>query len=174
MSDNTTNVQIVICGRGGQGVLFLTRLIDEVAVYAGNSVISSETHGMAMRGGSVASYIRIGSYNSPLIRAGEADILIAISEREAPLNSHLLKKKDVQKYINAKSRKKNTINATTVAEKLGSAVTANLVLLGYATAHDRFPFSFETVKSVLERISPPRVLETNVKALTEGYNLAAE
>ena len=67
MPKKKIETQIVICGRGGQGVLFLTRLLDEVALSRGNNVISFETHGMAMRGGSVVSYIKIGNFNSPLI-----------------------------------------------------------------------------------------------------------
>ena len=50
MPKKKMETQIVLCGRGGQGVLFLTRLLDEVALSGGSHVISSETHGMAMRG----------------------------------------------------------------------------------------------------------------------------
>ena len=100
MPKKKMETQIVLCGRGGQGVLFLTRLLDEVALSRGSHVISSETHGMAMRGGSVVSYIKIGNFNSPLIRAGQADILLALSESEVSLNRHLLKQGSGQIYCN--------------------------------------------------------------------------
>ncbi|MDH3344895.1 MAG: 2-oxoacid:acceptor oxidoreductase family protein, partial [Desulfobacteraceae bacterium] len=45
--------QIVISGVGGQGVLFVTRLLAEAAIMKGFSVFTSETHGMAQRGGTV-------------------------------------------------------------------------------------------------------------------------
>ena len=160
--------QIVLCGRGGQGVLFLTRLLDEVALSRGSHVISSETHGMAMRGGSVVSYIKIGAFNSPLIRAGQADILIALSEPEVALNCHLLRQGSGQIYCNTPARGPGFIDATSIARDLGSVVVTNLVLLGFTCGHPEFPFDFEVVKEVLEQISPPRVLKINNMALTEG------
>jgi len=169
MKHTAINLQLVLCGRGGQGVLFLTRLIDETAIALGNSVISSETHGMAMRGGSVASYIRIGPYRSPLIRSGQADIILALSEQELPMNLHLAKDNAAQIYVNARSRKQHMIDADGIAASLGSLVVANLVLLGYSCAHTQFPFTYEVVKDVLTRLSPSRVLELNLKALYEGY-----
>lgn len=168
------NLQLVLCGRGGQGVLFLTRLIDETAITLGNSVISSETHGMAMRGGSVASYIRIGPYRSPLIRSGQADIILALSEQELSLNLHLAKDNIAQIYINSRSRKQHMIDADGIADSLGSLVVSNLVLLGYACAHTLFPFNYEDIREVLKRISPQKVLDLNLKALSEGYAACAE
>ena len=164
------DIQIIICGRGGQGVLFLTRLLDEVALSLGNNVISSETHGMAMRGGSVASYIKIGEFYSPLIRSQQGDILIALSESEVSLNTHLLKKGSTQIYINSPESKHGTINAEKIAEDLGSTVVTNLVLLGFACGHPEFPFEYETVKDTLKKMSPQSMLDTNIKAFTEGYN----
>jgi len=164
--------QIIICGRGGQGVLFLTRVLDEAAVSLGCNVISSETHGMAMRGGSVASHIRIGAYKSPLIACGDADILLAINEHEAPLNMHLMKK-DAQIYISAAARKQNCVQAEKTARLLGSPVVSNLVLLGFACAHHDFPFKYEHLCKILQQISPPRVLDLNMKAFTEGFQTVA-
>jgi indolepyruvate ferredoxin oxidoreductase beta subunit len=65
--------QIIVSGLGGQGALTLTRLLAESAAAAGLSVITSETHGMAQRGGTVISMIKVGPFRGPLIPAGEAD-----------------------------------------------------------------------------------------------------
>ena len=62
--------QIVISGVGGQGVLFVTRLLAEAAIARGLPVLTSETHGMAQRGGSVVSHLKVGDFSSPLIRSG--------------------------------------------------------------------------------------------------------
>ncbi len=53
-------VELVLCGRGGQGIVFLTRQIGQIATAKGLNVVSSETHGMAVRGGSINSHLRIG------------------------------------------------------------------------------------------------------------------
>ena len=65
--------QIIVSGLGGQGALTLTRLLAEAAAAMGLSVITSETHGMAQRGGTVISMIKVGPFRGPLIPAGEAD-----------------------------------------------------------------------------------------------------
>jgi len=174
MTDAIPDAQIVICGRGGQGILFLTRLLDEVALSLGLNVISSETHGMAMRGGSVVSYVKIGNFNSPLIRSGQGDILFALAESELPLTRHLLKKKGGQIYVNSPETKPGAIDASAKAEALGSLVVSNLVLLGFACSHPVFPFTFESIKSVLITMSPKRVLENNIKALKAGYEAAGQ
>ena len=70
--------------------------------------------------------------------------------------------------MNSAARRSGTIDATGMAHELGSLVVSNLVLLGFACAHREFPFSFATVKKVLKRISSPRVLDINLRALTEG------
>lgn len=172
MKKKFLDLQIIICGRGGQGVLFLTRLLDEVAVSLGNNVISSETHGMAMRGGSVVSYIRIGNYRSPLIRTGEADILLALSENELPLYNYLLKPGRHQIYVNGHNKKHAAIDATRVAEQLGSIVMMNLVLLGFACGHSEFPFDNDIVKKNLKKITSPKFIENSITAFTEGYKFA--
>jgi len=174
MTNAIPEVQIIICGRGGQGILFLTRLLDGVALNLGQNVISSETHGMAMRGGSVVSYVKIGNFNSPLIRSGQGDVLLALSESELPLNRHLLKKEGGQIYVNSPETKRNAIDASGQAVALGSLVVANLVLLGFACGHNAFPLKFETIKQVLIQMSPKRVLENNTNALKAGYDSAQQ
>jgi len=169
MASKRNGIQIVICGRGGQGVLFLTRVLDEAALAEGKNVISSETHGMAMRGGSVVSHIRIGSFASPLIRSGQGDIILALSDSEVERNMHLLKKTGGQVYVNSAAIRAGAIDATGMAHELGALVVSNLVLLGFACAHKAFPFCFATLKKVLKRISSPRVLDVNLRALTEGF-----
>ena len=60
--------QVIISGVGGQGVLFVTRLLAEAAINKGLPVFTSETHGMAQRGGTVLSHFKVGDFSSPLIR----------------------------------------------------------------------------------------------------------
>ena len=112
-------------------MLFLTCLIGEVAAAAGCSVISSETHGMAMRGGSVISCIRIGPYASPHIPAGRADFMLALSEDEMQLNRHLLNRESGRAFVNTARKKRHCVDASKLALACGSALAANLVMLGF-------------------------------------------
>lgn len=78
------NKNILLCGVGGQGTVLASKLIATAAMKKGLSVMSAETIGMAQRGGSVVSHIRIGeNLHSPMIAAGSADILIGFEPGEA-------------------------------------------------------------------------------------------
>jgi indolepyruvate ferredoxin oxidoreductase, beta subunit len=76
----------VICGKGGQGVISINQLLGRLATALGYGVISAETHGMAMRGGSVATLIKIGDFRSPSIGLGGADFILATDMDEARRN----------------------------------------------------------------------------------------
>ena len=90
------NKDILLCGVGGQGTVLASKLIASAAMRCGNVVHSAETIGMAQRGGSVISHIRIGERAaSPLIPRGNADILIAFEPAEAVRNLSYLKKDGV-------------------------------------------------------------------------------
>jgi indolepyruvate ferredoxin oxidoreductase beta subunit len=74
----------LITGVGGQGTVLLSRLIGAAAINRGMDVRGSETIGMAQRGGSVVSHLRLGqNIHSPLIPPGKADVIIAFECAEA-------------------------------------------------------------------------------------------
>jgi indolepyruvate ferredoxin oxidoreductase beta subunit len=56
-----SEINIIICGVGGQGVVLLSELLGNSAVRDGVAVKGSEVLGMAQRGGSVFSNLRLGS-----------------------------------------------------------------------------------------------------------------
>jgi indolepyruvate ferredoxin oxidoreductase beta subunit len=75
---------ILIVGVGGQGVLLASEILAEAVLRAGFEAKKSEVHGMAQRGGVVSSHVRFGRLIfSPLIKRGEADIILAFEEAEA-------------------------------------------------------------------------------------------
>ena len=77
-------VNIVIAGVGGQGTVLTGKLISTAACARGERVLSSETIGMAQRGGSVLGHVRIGeAATSPLVPLGAADVLLAFEPGEA-------------------------------------------------------------------------------------------
>ncbi len=79
---DTTNVLVV--GVGGQGVVLASDIIGETALAAGYDVKKTDTLGMAQRGGSVVSHVRMGKkVYSPLIREGDADIILGFEKLEA-------------------------------------------------------------------------------------------
>ena len=86
------NKNILICGVGGQGTVLASKIIAASAMIEGSAVHSAETIGMAQRGGSVTSHVRIGEAYSPLIPYGTADMILAFEPAEAVRNLIYLKK----------------------------------------------------------------------------------
>ena len=136
----TQNQQYVISGVGGQGVLFITRLLAEAAILKGLTVFTAETHGMAQRGGIVLSHLKVGDFYSPLIRPFQADGLIALKAEAFNAHEHYLKpnswavvnQKQVPRQI-----KNNSIFATDadqLARKIDNIRSINLIMLGFALA----------------------------------------
>ena len=130
--------QIVVSGVGGQGVLFVTRLLADAAILRGAPVLTSETHGMAQRGGVVVSHLKAGGFASPLVRAGRADGLFVLREENLPLHRGFLKAGGwlVVNATRTPSPEGNenvhAVDADALARESGNLQSANLILLGFA------------------------------------------
>ena len=75
---------IYLTGVGGQGIGLISEIILRSADHAGLPVKSVDTHGLAQRGGNVVSQIRIGDkVSSPIIPAGQTDLVISLERHEA-------------------------------------------------------------------------------------------
>ena len=63
-------------GVGGQGVIRAAQILSYAALLEDYKVRTAETHGMAQRGGSVASYLRFGTeVEGPLVPRGKTEFL---------------------------------------------------------------------------------------------------
>ena len=184
-----TNVQIIISGVGGQGVLLLTRIFSEMAIREGVPMIGSEDHGMSQRGGSVITYLKIGDFNSPLVKKGNADILLSLEKNEAYKTLHFLKpsangqnggfcfinapdpnymEKRIRNYLKEKGIEVYVFGADQIAREMGSVQSANIALISLASAHPRFPFSPEKLRQSIERVTPPKFREISLKIFDKG------
>jgi indolepyruvate ferredoxin oxidoreductase beta subunit len=132
--------QIVLSGLGGQGVLFVSRLLADAAIRRGEPVLTSETHGMAQRGGVVLSHLKIGGFASPLVRTGHADGLFVLKEENLSRHRPFLTPSGWV-VVNARPGRAgepagavHAIDADGLALAAGNGQAANLVLLGFALA----------------------------------------
>lgn len=166
--------ELILCGRGGQGIVFLTRLIGQIMADKGLDVISSETHGMAVRGGSVNSHVRIGPFFSPLIRQGHADFLLSLDSSETANNIHFLKP-DGLVVENSEAPSGSSVirvDASGLARGLGRVQLENMVILGFAAALQGFPVSDEEISLQLAK-DPREVVRTmNLRAAEAGMRAA--
>jgi indolepyruvate ferredoxin oxidoreductase beta subunit len=188
---------IQIVGVGGQGVLLASMVLGSAAMNAGHNVAMSEVHGMAQRGGSVLSTLRIGDkITSPLAADGEADMILGFEPAETCRNLMLGNKDSIivmnldpiypstvtagfAQYPEIEEMKKAIlkvtgnvmfITATSIAEKAGKAVAANAVMIGAAAAAKGFPLSKDAVKASLLSLVPEKFRELNEKAFEMGYD----
>lgn len=173
--------QFILGGVGGQGVLFITRVMAEMAIGKGLSVLTSETHGMAQRGGTVISHLKVGPFSSSMVRTGQADGLLALKGEAYPLLQGMLKPNGWA-AVNAAAPTKTPgasgcfyMDADSEALRLGLPRSANLFLLGYTTAclmREALPlfWNFEDLGTVLaQRFSrKPLLLEGALKAVEAG------
>lgn len=189
---------VILCGVGGQGTVLASKLISYAAMAKGEEVKSAETIGMAQRGGSVTSHIRIGEEAfSPLIPKGKADVMIAFEPAEAVRNLDYLKPDGVvvvsqkavkpvtaslsakvyegQKmldYLGKHVSRLVIVDGQQVMEELGSAKVLNVVLLGAAIACNEIDITVDEIKAAIREKVPERFYELNLRALEAGCRLA--
>jgi len=171
--------QIVVAGFGGQGVVFLVKVLSICAAKRGYKFLGTENHGMSQRGGSVSSHIKIGDFYNPLIDFSQADLLIGLDKDEAVLNLPYLKRGG-KVVVNADEFPKIdadvfAVNANRLAEEgLFDAKGLNVFMLGITLSYVKdFPFSVDEVKEAIEEINPkfaPQNFEILQKALEYGKN----
>jgi indolepyruvate ferredoxin oxidoreductase, beta subunit len=186
-------LDILVTGVGGQGNILASDIIGEVAIEAGFDVKKTDTLGMAQRGGSVLSNLRIAEHvYSPLIQEGEVDILLAFEKLEAarwanylrsgatvivnnqsvpPLSVILGNDKypEDEKIVNLLKQKTGDIyfiEAARRAKELGNARTLNIFMLGCVSSF--MPFKVESWKDRLSEHLPPNLRPVNLIAFDAG------
>lgn len=178
------NLQIILAGIGGQGILFSSKVFSELGLKMGLEIMGSETHGMSQRGGSVIAHLKLGKFQSPLIRKGAADFIYSFEENETYNTLKFLKRggicfvnlesvdqfnKSILKFLKEKEITFRAYDATGAASKIGSVRSANIVLIGYSVGTGLVPFKYEDMKYVLELVSRKKNLKVNLQAFDAGY-----
>lgn len=168
--------QIVISGVGGQGVLFVTRLLAEAAIARGLAVLTAETHGMAQRGGSVVSHLKVGDFASPLIRSGCADGLLGLKAESLDLHGHFIRT-DGWRIVNSASEQADAahVDADALAARIANPRAVNLVMLGFALGQHADLFCrLEDIGRVLDARLAARseIRAASWLALDAGYQAA--
>ena len=188
------NKDILICGVGGQGTVLASKILAAAAMAEGMTVHSAETIGMAQRGGSVTSHVRIGDrVSSPLIPFGSADLLLAFEPAEAVRNLKYLKPEGIV-ITNTVPMKPVTeglrpsgyegpvmtdylrgkcsclfVDAEQMSALFGSGKFFNVVMLGVAAGSGRLGLSPDTLRQEIARRVPDRFREINLQAFEAGF-----
>ncbi len=189
---------IVLSGVGGQGVILMSELLGNAAVQDGLNVRGSEALGMAARGGSVSSAIRIGNgVVAPLVPPGKCDALVGLEPAEALRNISYLSPSSlvimntevltpytvatgqsaypdvetvIEKLKNA-SGMVITLNAVQQAREAGSSQAANIVMLGALFGSGQLPIKLETIKTAIRTRFSDRLVSVNLASFDLGYEI---
>lgn len=192
---------ILITGVGGQGVILMSELLGKAAIVDGLSVRGSEILGMAVRGGSVTSIIRVGDdVYGPLIPAGKCDIVIGLEPSEALRNASYLSKsglvilntvpiipftvslgrssyptlEQVVEKLNSITGKIIKLDAAQIAREAGSLLAANIVMLGALFGTELLPLKVATIKERIQARFAAKVAPVNIKAFDLGYQVCQQ
>ena len=179
-SNQTMKQQIIISGVGGQGVLFITDLLAQAAIDKGLSVLTSETHGMAQRGGTVLSHLKVGRFSSPLIRPGRADGLLALKTENVEQYKFFLQS-GAWIVVNGSAEigsEKNlsvfTVNGNVLSRQIRNPRAVNLIMLGFTLAAEQKKIfcNLEEIKNVLaQRLSKNKdMLDISLRAVEAGFH----
>jgi len=187
----TDTLNISLVGVGGQGTLLASEILCRVALLSGRDVKKSEVHGMAQRGGSVVSQVRMGEkVHSPLIGIGETDVLIAFEKLEALRHAHFLKPNglamvndqeirpvtvssgqaqwpdDLDGKLKSTFAKLEVIPALNIARGLGNVRIVNVVMIGALSNHLDIPE--DTWRQAITSLVKPQFLDSNLRAFDAG------
>jgi indolepyruvate ferredoxin oxidoreductase beta subunit len=187
---------MLLSGVGGQGIIFAGQIIMESALKEGHKVYAFEEHGMARRGGAVASHIRFGEkLFTPLIPVSFGKLLCAFEPAEALRHIHYMNSEsriilnthpvvpvsvssgkgtyptleEIIDVLMMQSRELYAINGTALAKEAGNPIAMNVVMLGAISASDVTSLSKESFLETIKKRSPPKSLDINIKAFELGY-----
>jgi indolepyruvate ferredoxin oxidoreductase beta subunit len=188
---------ILISSVGGQGGITLARVLSTAAMGMGLNVRVGESLGMAQRGGSVRSHVRLGdAVHGALIPEGRADVVLSLEPAEAlrvvkylsedttvimnsspvlPISVLLNEASypeigDIEVLLRKVAGRIYTIDALDLAVNAGTSRSLNVVMLGAYMVLDGSVLSMEVVKKALKETLPPRYLEMNMRAFEMGMD----
>lgn len=189
-------IDIILAGVGGQGILSIASIIGYAALKKGLTLKQAEVHGMSQRGGDVQSHFRLADHEiaSDLIPQGQADLIISVEPMESLRYLPWLSKEgwlitNDQPFINItnypqpevlnaelqKQPRKVIISADKMAKELGSARSANMVILGAASPFIDIEFSaIENAVSEVFARKGEEIVDVNLACLRAGREFAQQ
>lgn len=186
-------VDLLLAGVGGQGVILASDILAETAMEADYDVKKTDVLGMAQRGGSVVSHVRLGpQVHSPLVKRGQADILLSFEKLEAarwaahlapdalaivnddsvyPLavSSGAEQYPSDEEVINILGRqpgKLHMVDAMAIADEFGNKRVANVIMLGFLSHF--LDIDYDHWRHCLSQRLPSRVVALNEAAFKRG------
>ncbi len=188
-------VNIFLAGVGGQGLVLVNRLLARAAILSGLDAKSTDTHGLAMRGGGIMGTLRIGEQvETSIFAEGEGDFLLGLEPLEALRHAHNLRRgglvvtasdeqwpapillersrmpEDWRQRMVDKGLRVVAIPAMSLALQAGSNKMVNVVMAGALSPFLDLPL--EQIEAATEAQVPPGTYDKNLRALLLGREAA--
>lgn len=175
-------IKIIIAGSGGQGILFLGRLVCQAAMMEGKHVTWFPSYGAEMRGGTANCTVVISDdfIGSPVVQ--HPDFMIILNH--ASMNRFLNRVRHEGSLFYDCTLIPGTIErhdivlcpvpSSRIAGEVGNPRLSNMVILGAFVRLSKI-VSEESVRRAVSMIVPARkssLVEKNVQALTRGIEFA--
>ena len=184
---------VLMVGVGGQGIVLSSDILGEAALAAGYDVKKTDTLGMAQRGGSVVSHVRIASHVwSPLIKEGEVDMLVAFEKLEAARWGYYLRSgglvivnnqatpplsvslgthrypsdNEVEDILKKRTERIYFVDGTSRVRQLGDVRTLNMFMLGCGSSF--LPIDVQIWRDCIHQKLPANILQINIAAFEQG------
>jgi indolepyruvate ferredoxin oxidoreductase beta subunit len=187
-------INIILAGVGGQGILTIAAVIDRAALLSGLTIRQTEVHGMSQRGGAVQSHLRISDREiySDLIAEGTANLILSVEPLEAlryfPFlapNGMVITSTDpfinmefypAMEEILAELNRTNCpllVKAEELAREAGNSRTSNMVMLGAAAPY--LGIASEQLESAVKELfhlKGPDIVDMNIRAFKKGQEFS--
>jgi len=191
-------LNLIIAGVGGQGSVLASHILASAAIRDGLRARVGETFGAAMRGGAVASHVRIGGeVSAPLVQEDGAEVVLALEPLEGlrnavkflapggllltnirswmPVDVNIGRASypdmdAIKDAIEKLGGKVIEIDATSLAQRAGDVRTMNVVMLGALAATGKLPISIDTLKQIVKENVPPKTIDVNLRAFELGLD----
>jgi len=170
------HIGIKIAGFGGQGVLLLGQLLAEMGMREGLEVSWLPSYGPEMRSGSAHCHVCLSKDRIGTPVLSKPNVLIAMNEislrkfasEVSPGGTIIYGREKLPDDISIPHAQVVCIPASEIADKLGSAKVANVVMMG-ALLEETECLSSDTARKVLEtKVKNLALLELDRKALDAG------
>jgi len=167
--------QIIVSGLGGQGAVTVTRWLGEAALALGLPVLTSETHGMAQRGGTVISMVKVGDFHGPLIPWGTAEVGLFLHPGNLAVHGGYVRPEGVAVVNTPAPGPYLAVDGLGVALREGlRPVAANLVVLGYAAGRGLLFCEAGLLAEIIGGHTPEGHREAHLRAFRAGVAAAQE
>lgn len=195
----TKKADILMTGVGGQGVIMASDILTTAALASGYDVKKTDSLGMAQRGGSVTSHVRLGDeVFSPMIPPGGADFLVSYERLEAVRSLAILRPNgiaivdsvavtplsvtiegyhypsvdEVRESLSTITQRAYILSAMEMATKLGNPRASSILCLGFLSVFLEIPE--QSWLDEIKRHLPSRLHEVNLAAFSAGVEAARE